>query len=74
MVEETGLEPARSNEQQILSLWRLPITPLLHKSVFGQGATPWIYLLPANQAGSAHDITEPTKELRFYLVLLTFYL
>lgn len=40
MVEETGLEPARSNEQQILSLWRLPITPLLHKSVLGQGATP----------------------------------
>ena len=47
MVEETGLEPARSNEQQILSLWRLPITPLLHKSVLGQGATPgFIYCPP----------------------------
>ena len=45
-----------------------------YKRRLGTGRHPWIYLLPANQAGSAHDITEPTKELRFYLVLLTFYL
>lgn len=35
--------------------------------VLGTGRHPWIYLLPANQAGSAHDITEPTKELKVLL-------
>jgi hypothetical protein len=33
----------------------------------GTGRHPWIYLLLANQAGSAHDITEPTKELKVLL-------
>ena len=30
LVRVTGFEPVRSNEQQILSLWRLPVTPYPH--------------------------------------------
>ena len=41
MVGETGLEPARPYDHQILSLRRLPVTPLPHiKAYWGQGATP----------------------------------
>ena len=31
LVEEIRFELTRSIEQQILSLWRLPVPPLLHK-------------------------------------------
>lgn len=34
LVGETGFEPARSQDQRILSPWRLPVTPLPHIQSF----------------------------------------
>ena len=68
MVGETGLEPARPYDQGFLRPLRLPITPLPHaKAYWGQGATPGFVYCPPIKRVSAHDITEPTKELKVLL-------
>lgn len=72
MVGVTGIEPVSHTAQHFKCCVFTYFTTPPYKVAFGDRAPPWIYLLSANQAGSAHDITEPAKELRFYLALLTF--
>lgn len=72
MVSVEGVEPSILPASGLKPDVYASSTTRPYKRRLGTGRHSWIYLLPANQAGSAHDITEPTKELRFYLVLLTF--